>query len=164
MRIAVFGLGYVGTVTAAGLASRGHEVVGVDVDAMKVDLVREGRSPVVEPGLDDIVASGVLSERLCATTDAAEALDAADVSLLCVGTPSTPHGSTDLRHLRSALADIRTSLTVARPPASGFHAVVVRSTVPPGTGDEIVSQAFADLGPGTGWQVGTAMCPEFLRE
>ena len=164
MRIAVFGLGYVGTVTAAGLASRGHEVVGVDVDPMKVDLVRDGRSPVVEPGLEDMVAAEVASGRLRATTDAAEALDAADVSLLCVGTPSTQHGSTDLRHLRAALADIRASLAVARPPASGFHAVVVRSTVPPGTGDEIVSPAFADLAPGTGWEVGTAMCPEFLRE
>jgi GDP-mannose 6-dehydrogenase len=104
------------------------------------------------------VASGALT----ATTDAAQALDCADVSLLCVGTPSTPHGSTDLAYLRRALDDIRAALEVARPPESGFHAVVVRSTVPPGTGDEVVAPTFADVP--AGWQIGTAMCPEFLRE
>jgi GDP-mannose 6-dehydrogenase len=164
MRIAVFGLGYVGTVTAAGLASRGHQVCGVDVDEMKVGLISAGRSPVVEPGIDDLVAAGVGTGFLHATTDAAQALDRAEVSLLCVGTPSTPQGSTDLSYLARALKDIREALATASPPASGFHAVVVRSTVPPGTGDEIVAPTFADLSPQTGWTVGTAMCPEFLRE
>jgi len=164
MRIAVFGLGYVGTVTAAGLASRGHDVYGVDVDEIKVGLIRQGRSPVVEPGLDDLVAGGVAAGGLHATTDAAEALESADVSLLCVGTPSTPQGSTDLSYLRRALADIRSALGTVRPPESGFHAVVVRSTVPPGTGDEIVAPTFADLPEESGWRIGTAMCPEFLRE
>jgi GDP-mannose 6-dehydrogenase len=165
MRIAVFGLGYVGTVTAAGLASRHHHVYGVDVDEMKVGLIREGRSPVVEPGLDELVASGVAEGFLTATTDAAEALESADVSLICVGTPSTTQGSTDLGYVRRAVADIRRALDVARPPASGFHAVVVRSTVPPGTGDEVVAPVFADLDEEeSGWSVGTAMCPEFLRE
>jgi GDP-mannose 6-dehydrogenase len=164
MRIAVFGLGYVGTVTAAGLASRGHEVCGVDVDEVKVGLIRQGRSPVVEPGLDELVAAGVAAGGLHATTDAAEALRGADVSLLCVGTPSTPQGSTDLSYLRRALEDIRTALADTPPPASGFHAVVVRSTVPPGTGDEIVAPTFADLDARSGWEIGTAMCPEFLRE
>jgi GDP-mannose 6-dehydrogenase len=164
MRIAVFGLGYVGTVTAAGLASRGHVVCGVDVDEVKVGLIRQGRSPVVEPGLDDLVAAGVAAGALTATTDAVQALEGADVSLLCVGTPSTPQGSTDLSYLRRALDDIRAALAVARPPASGFHAVVVRSTVPPGTGDEMVAPTFADVPAGADWEVGTAMCPEFLRE
>src|ERR671939_207964 len=164
MRIAVFGLGYVGTVTAAGLASRRHHVCGVDVDEMKVGLIRDGRSPVVEPGLDELVADGVAKGFLTATTDAAEALECADVSLICVGTPSTPQGSTDLGYVRRALADIRQALDVVRPPVSGFHAVVVRSTVPPGTGDEVVAPVFADLPAETGWTVGTAMCPEFLRE
>ena len=164
MRIAVFGLGYVGTVTAAGLASRRHHVCGVDVDEMKVGLIRGGRSPVVEPGLDELVADGVAKGFLTATTDAAEALECADVSLICVGTPSTPQGSTDLGYIRRAVADIRQALEVVRPPVSGFHAVVVRSTVPPGTGDEVVAPVFADLPAETGWTVGTAMCPEFLRE
>src|SRR5215212_2443273 len=164
MRIAVFGLGYVGTVTAAGLASRRHHVCGVDVDEMKVDLISQGRSPVVEPGLEELVAGGVANGFLRATTDAVEALERADVSLICVGTPSTPQGSTDLGYVRRAVGDIRRAMSVARPPVSGFHAVVVRSTVPPGTGDEVVAPVFADLLEETGWTVGTAMCPEFLRE
>jgi GDP-mannose 6-dehydrogenase len=164
MKIAVFGLGYVGTVTAAGLASQGHEVWGVDVDPVKVDLIRSGFSPVVEPGIDELVATVVGRGDLSATTDAAVALNTADVSLLCVGTPSMPQGGTDLTYLRRALDDIRGALAVAKPPASGFHAVVVRSTVPPGTGDDIVSTSFATMAPAAGWTVGTAMCPEFLRE
>ena len=164
MRIAIFGLGYVGTVTAAGLAARGHDVCGVDVDRVKVDLITAGRSPVVEPGIDGLIATAVAEGSLRATTEAAVALDGADVSLLCVGTPSSPQGSTDLGYLRRALADIRAALDVATPPASGFHALVVRSTVPPGTGDQVVAPIFAGTEQPSGWTVGTAMCPEFLRE
>ena len=164
MRIAIFGLGYVGTVTAAGLASRGHQVCGVDVDAVKVDLIRSGRSPVVEPGIGELIATAVERGDLSATRDPVVALDRADVSLLCVGTPSKQQGGTDLSYLRRALEDIRQGLEVATPPASGFHAVVVRSTVPPGTGDDVVSTTFTDMAPAPGWAVGTAMCPEFLRE
>jgi GDP-mannose 6-dehydrogenase len=164
MRIAIFGLGYVGTVTAAGLASQGHQVCGVDVDDVKVDHIRSGRSPVVEPGIDELIAGAVERGNLTATTDPVLALDRADVSLLCVGTPSMPQGGTDLTYLRRALDDIRGGLAVGTPPASGFHAVVVRSTVPPGTGDDLVTSTFASMAPETGWAVGTAMCPEFLRE
>jgi GDP-mannose 6-dehydrogenase len=164
MRIAVFGLGYVGTVTAAGLASRGHQVCGVDVDAVKVNLISSGQSPVVEPGINELITTAVEQGNLSATTDALVALDRADVSLLCVGTPSMHQGGTDLSYLRRALDDIRRALEVATPPASGFHAVVVRSTVPPGTGDELVGTTFASMASDAGWAVGTAMCPEFLRE
>src|SRR5215212_4950183 len=164
MRIAVFGLGYVGTVTAAALASQGHEVCGVDVDDVKVDEIRAGRSPVVEPGIEELIKAAVDRGDLRATTDPVVAVNRADVSLLCVGTPSLAQGGTDLTYLRRALADIREAFAVAAPPASGFHAVVVRSTVPPGTGDGLVSSSFADMAPATGWAVGTAMCPEFLRE
>jgi GDP-mannose 6-dehydrogenase len=163
MRIAIFGLGYVGTVTAAGLASQGHEVWGVDVDQVKVDHIQSGRSPVVEPGIDELIAAAVDRGTLKATTDPVAALERADVSLLCVGTPSMPQGGTDLTYLRRALDDIREALAVVTPPASGFHAVVVRSTVPPGTGDDLVKTALAGTTP-AGWTVGTAMCPEFLRE
>jgi GDP-mannose 6-dehydrogenase len=162
MRIAVFGLGYVGTVTAAGLASRGHDVFAVDVDQVKVALVREGHSPVVEPGIDELIAGTVASGKLRVTTDAATALAGADVSLLCVGTPSMAHGDTDLTYLRRALHDIRAAMDRVPPPGSGTHVVVVRSTVPPGTGDDVVAPVFADLP--DAWRVGTAMCPEFLRE
>ena len=162
MRIAIFGLGYVGTVTAAGLASQGHQVCGVDVDALKVEHIRSGRSPVVEPGIEELIAAAVENGNLTATTDPVVGLDRADVSLLCVGTPSMSQGGTDLTYLRRALDDIRQSLEAVTPPASGFHAVVVRSTVPPGTGDEVVRTTFSSVPPG--WAVGTAMCPEFLRE
>jgi GDP-mannose 6-dehydrogenase len=164
VRIAIFGLGYVGTVTAAGLASRGHEVHGVDVDPVKVDLLRSGVSPVVEPGIDELIGTAVASGLLTASTDAVAALDRADVSLLCVGTPSKPQGGTDLIYMRRALEDIRRAMEIATPPDSGFHAVVVRSTVPPGTGDDLVSPTFTTADPVAGWEVGTAMCPEFLRE
>src|SRR5690349_1556723 len=110
MRIAIFGLGYVGTVTAAGFASQGHQVCGVDVDPVKVEQITSGRSPVVEPGIDELIATSVANGTLRATTDPALALDEADVSLICVGTPSSPRGDTDLSYLRRAVEDIRRSL------------------------------------------------------
>lgn len=162
MKVAVFGLGYVGTVTAAGLAQSGHTVVGVDVDPAKVAAVNAGESPVVEEGILDLIGCGVSSGRLRATTSVVEALEHADVSLLCVGTPTGSHGSTDLSYIRRVADEIRAAMAVAAPPASGFHAVVVRSTVPPGTVDDVVAPVFTQ--PPSGWEVGTAMCPEFLRE
>jgi GDP-mannose 6-dehydrogenase len=164
MKIAVIGLGYVGTVTAAGLASKGHEVWGVDVDPSKVDALRRGRSPVVEPGIEALIRGAVDGGTLHAGTDTAQAIEGADVSLLCVGTPSSPDGNTDLRFMQRALEDIADAMHRTSPPASGFHAVVVRSTVPPGTGDDLAAHTFAPERVAQGWQVGTAMCPEFLRE
>lgn len=164
MRITVLGLGYVGTITAAGLASKGHHVVGIDVDASKVESLRRGASPVVEPGIDELVAEGIATGRLDATTDIRAALDRSDVSLVCVGTPSTARGSTDLAFMTRALADVRAAMESVRPPDSGHHSVVIRSTVPPGTGASVVAPLFAADELPTGWSVGTAMCPEFLRE
>lgn len=123
MRIAILGLGYVGTVTAAGLASRGHNVCGVDVDVAKVEHIRAGRSPVVEPDIDELIATAVQQGNLSATTDPVAAMDRADVSLICVGTPSMPQGGTDLTYLQHALDDIRGALAVAKPP----HRVSTRS-------------------------------------
>ena len=163
MRVAVLGLGYVGTVTAACLAAHGHDVWGVDVDAVKVGEIRAGRSPVVEPGLEALVAQAVAGGTLHATTECPEALDQADVSLVCVGTPSTARGGTDLSYLRRAVDDIAAALRVVRPPLPGRHSVIIRSTVPPGTVDSTVLPALAGLA-GTGLGIGAAMCPEFLRE
>jgi GDP-mannose 6-dehydrogenase len=163
MRVAVFGLGYVGTVTSAGLAARGHDVVGVDVDDLKVEMIRDGCSPVVEPGVEELIASGVASGLLRATTDPREALAGADVSLVCVGTPSGPQGETDLTYIARAVADIRSAMADVGPPPGGHHSVVVRSTVPPGTVQQVVGPVFEGELPG-GWSVGTAMVPEFLRE
>ena len=118
MKIAIFGLGYVGAVTAAGLASQGHNVYGVDVDEHKVGQLLAGISPVVEPGLDDLVKDGIASGRLNATTDPAVALDQADVSLLCVGTPSKAQGGTDLTYLRARAGGHHAGH--GRGPAAGF--------------------------------------------
>jgi len=164
MKVAVFGLGYVGTVTAACLASRGHDVWGVDVDAAKVDEIRAGRSPVAEPGLDTLTAEAVATGTLHATTSCREALDRADVSLVCVGTPSAAGGATDLSYIRRSLDDIVGALRSAKAPSSGHHSVVIRSTVPPGTIDTVVGPALADGLAGAEITAGAAMCPEFLRE
>jgi GDP-mannose 6-dehydrogenase len=163
MKVAVFGLGYAGMVSAACIAQNGHDVWGVDVDSTKVATVAGGRSSVVEPGLDELVAATVEAGMLHATTDAALALEAADVALICVGTPSTDHGQVDLKHIESAATEIgRTFATVAAPP-SGRRYVVVRSTVPPGTVDGLVAEAVARAAaPEVDFAV--AMCPEFLRE
>jgi GDP-mannose 6-dehydrogenase len=163
LRVAVFGLGYVGTVTAAGLASQGHRIIGVDVDEHKVEQVRQGRSPVVESGVEELLSAAAAAGRLTATTDPAAALAGADVSLLCVGTPSGPQGETDLTYVARAAGEIRAAMELTPPPASGHHSVVVRSTVPPGTVAGVVAPHFEGPLP-DGWTVGTAMVPEFLRE
>ena len=106
MRVSVFGLGYVGSVSAASFASDGHEVVGVDVNADKVRAINEGRSPIVEPGLADLLRQAVSARRLRATTDPAEAVEATDLSLVCVGTPSRRNGSLDLTYLMRACEQI----------------------------------------------------------
>lgn len=165
MKVAVFGLGYVGTVTAACLATNGHDVWGVDPEELKVEAIRKGLSPVVEPGLDELVADAFAKGSLHATSDPAEAVAGADVSLLCVGTPSAPSGSTDLTYLLRAVSEIGASLAAAGPPPSGFHTVVVRSTVPPGTVEEAVTPGLeAALESPVGEVFGVASCPEFLRE
>jgi GDP-mannose 6-dehydrogenase len=164
MKIAVFGLGYVGTVTAACLAAGGHEVWGIDVDAAKVGDVQAGRSPVTEPGLGALIARAVADGTLRATTSPAAALDRADVSLICVGTPSTARGGADLSYVRRAVDDLAATLRVVAPPEAGAHSVVIRSTVPPGTVEGMVIPALASGLDGTGIAAGAAMCPEFLRE
>jgi GDP-mannose 6-dehydrogenase len=164
MKVAVFGLGYVGTVTAACLASHGHDVWGVDVDGAKVADIRAGRSPVAEPGLDELIRKAVTERRLHATTSCADALDEAEVSLVCVGTPSAPGGATDLSYIRRAVDDIVAALRLAVPATSLRHSVVIRSTVPPGTIDKAVLPALINGLANTAITPGAAMCPEFLRE
>ncbi|MBO0727836.1 MAG: UDP-glucose/GDP-mannose dehydrogenase family protein [Acidimicrobiaceae bacterium] len=164
MKVAVFGLGYVGTVTAAVLASNGHQVWGVDVDPSKVATVKEGRSTVVEPGLDHIIASAVASGNLRATTDPAPAVDGAGVSLICVGTPSSSTGSADVRHVLRVAGDIAAALTTVSNAPGQRHAVVVRSTIPPGTIDDQVAPLIAGRIAGSPVAIGVGMCPEFLRE
>jgi len=129
MRISVFGLGYVGAVSAACLAADGHTVVGVDTNPVKVDLLNQGRAPVVESGLADLIEEGVKAGRLRATTDCDAAVAATDVGLICVGTPSNWNGSLDITSVRRVAGDIGDAIRRTGLPIT----IVVRSTVVPGT-------------------------------
>jgi GDP-mannose 6-dehydrogenase len=161
MRVSVFGLGYVGCVSAAWLAGDGHQVIGVDVNAGKVDAINAGRSPIVEPGLDALLSQNVTAGRLGATTDTVAAVQASDVSLLCVGTPSRRNGSLDLSYLQRVAEQIGAALKQT----STYHVVVVRSTVLPGTTHEVVIPALERTsGKSYGEGFGVSVNPEFLRE
>jgi len=161
MRVSVFGLGYVGCVTAAGLARAGHNVVGVDVSEEKVGMVNAGHSPLVEPGLGELMARVVGAGSLRATTSAKEAIASSDVALVCVGTPGRSNGSLDVRALESVSRDIGEAL---RERATPFT-VVVRSTVLPGTTDTTVVPALQAGGAlRSGSTLSVAVNPEFMRE
>ena len=161
MKVSVFGLGYVGSVSAASFAADGHEVVGVDVNADKVAAVNAGRSPIVEPGLEEQLADAVSAGRLRATTDTADAIAATEVSLLCVGTPSRKNGSLDLTYLERVASQIGEALANK----TVYHVVVVRSTVLPGTTHEVVIPALERTsGKKYGEGFGVSVNPEFLRE
>jgi GDP-mannose 6-dehydrogenase len=157
----VFGLGYVGSVSAASIAADGHQVVGVDVNADKVAAINAGKSPIVEPGLDDLLAQNVAEGRLRATTDPADAIRGSDLSLICVGTPSRRNGSLDLTHLERVSEQIGAALR----DAPTYHVVVVRSTVLPGTTHGVVIPALErESGKTYGEEFGVSVNPEFLRE
>lgn len=161
MRIAVFGLGYVGCVTAARLAEAGHDVTGVDVSDEKVEMVNSGRSPIIEPGLGNLIARVVQSGRLRACTGAADAVGTTEVALVCVGTPGKGNGSIDTAALQRVSREIGRALNEH----PHHYTVVVRSTVLPGTLEAIVVPALLsgiDGRPGVTLDV--AVNPEFIRE
>ncbi len=158
MNISVFGLGYVGAVTAGCLSKQGHTVVGVDVNSQKVETFNAGLSPIVEPGLDQLLETGKERGLLKATTSAAEALRDTELSIVCVGTPSKVTGALDLSYVHAVVEGIAESLRAKRQ----RHILVLRSTMLPGSTEEIVRTLLADL-------VGQGMLavyyyPEFLRE
>jgi len=161
MNISVFGLGYVGSVTGAALADDGHTVVGVDVNPDKVACVNAGRSPIVEPGLAELIERTVGAGRLSATADPASAIAASDVSLISVSTPSRRNGSLDLTYLTRVCEQIGEALR----DKDGYHVVVVRSTVLPGTTHGTVIPTLERCSGKTyGTGFGVAVNPEFLRE
>jgi GDP-mannose 6-dehydrogenase len=151
--IAVFGLGYVGCVTAACFAELGYRVVGVDVDERKVKAIRDGQSPFYEPNLEPLIGKHLASGLLSATVSTADALHDADFAFLCVGTPSAPNGNLNLDYLRKVSTDIASHLDGRSKPLI----VVVRSTVFPGTCDEVVAPAIEP-------RAVVVANPEFLRE
>ena len=161
MRISVFGLGYVGCVSAACLARDGHTVIGVDVNPHKVHLVESGRSPISEPGLEELLASSVPAGQLRVSLDAEAAVRESDVSLICVGTPSGHNGALNFQFVENVCREIGLALG-AKP---GYHVVVVRSTVLPGTVcDRLIPLLEQHSRRCAGLDFGVCMNPEFLRE
>src|SRR5215467_8692357 len=161
MRISIFGLGYIGSVTGASLAAAGHDVIGVDANPDKVALVNAGRSPVIEPGLDELLGNAVAGGRLRATTDPKEAVQQSELSLICVGTPSQRNGSLNLEYLERVMQQIGEALA----DVDHYHVVVVRSTVLPGTTHGMVIPTLERASGRTyGEDFGVSVNPEFLRE
>jgi GDP-mannose 6-dehydrogenase len=161
MRISVFGLGYVGSVSAACLAAQGHTVVGVDVNPTKVELLSRGQAPVVEERIGELTAEVVASGALRATTDVAEAVRATEISLVCVGTPSAANGSLSTAYLERVAEEIGEVLAGL----DRWHTVVFRSTMLPGTcTDLLIPILEKQSGRTAGVDFGVAVNPEFLRE
>lgn len=158
MDVSIFGLGYVGAVTAGCLAEQGHRIVGADVQPAKVDAFNSGRSPIIEPELDALLAAARAEGRLRATTSAEEAVAATQVSIVCVGTPSLESGRLNLDYVRKVSEQIAAALR-----ASGKrHVILFRSTMLPGSTRLLVRDFFEDLR--AAGQVRLYYCPEFLRE
>jgi GDP-mannose 6-dehydrogenase len=161
MKLSIFGLGYVGCVSAACFAKEGHEVIGADVNPTKVAIINNGDSPIVEAGIGELIKKMVGARKLRATTDTSEAIENSDVSLICVGTPSNTNGSLNLTYVQRVCEDIGQCLRTK----NGRHVVVVRSTMLPGSVLEVVIPAL-EYSSGRRAVSDFAVCinPEFLRE
>ena len=160
MRVSVFGLGYVGCVTAACLARAGHRVIGVDINPDKVAMVNSGTSPLVEPGLGDLLAAVTTSGQLCASASVEEAVSGSELALICVGTPSRDNGQLDVGAVRRVAEQIGQCLR-GRPEA---YTVVLRSTVLPGTTESTLLPALRGAEAAHAQDLTVAVNPEFLRE
>ena len=161
MRISIFGIGYVGCVSAACLARAGHDVIGVDVNPTKVEIINSGASPIVEPQINELIQDVVKARKLSATTDSMQAVKDTEVSLVCVGTPSKSNGSLDLGHVRRVCEQIGAALAAK----SERHTVVIRSTMLPGSVESVVQPALESTsGKKAGEDFGLCVNPEFLRE
>ncbi|WP_218280502.1 hypothetical protein [Verrucomicrobium spinosum] len=158
MQVSIFGLGYVGAVTAACLADKGHGVIGADVQQAKVDAFNAGESPIVEPGLDALMQAARQGGRLRATTDVAEAVSESEVSIVCVGTPSLESGRLNLDFVRK----VSQQLVDAVKEKDGAHTIIFRSTMLPGSTRTMVHDFFQPLL--DAGLVTIYYCPEFLRE
>ncbi|WJH37649.1 nucleotide sugar dehydrogenase (plasmid) [Aliirhizobium terrae] len=159
MKISLFGLGYVGAVTAACLSRDGHYVVGVDNQQIKVDIINGGKSPVVEEGVAELIKCSIESGRLRATTSVQDAIEATDISFVCVGTPSRKNGSLDTDILERVCQEIGAAVAEKKSP----HTVVIRSTILPGTMRSLVIPTLRKAA-GEHAEIHVANNPEFLRE
>jgi GDP-mannose 6-dehydrogenase len=161
LKLSVLGLGYVGTVSAGCLARDGHQVVGVDSEPVKVDMINAGRSPIIEKDIGAIISEQVAAGRLSATLDVAAAVQRSDLSLICVGTPSRANGDIDLKYVRRVCEQVGAALRHHH----GAPVVAIRSTMLPGTMREVVIPALqVASGRRAGVEFGVCINPEFLRE
>jgi GDP-mannose 6-dehydrogenase len=161
MNIAIFGLGYVGAVSLACLARDGHQVIGVDIDRAKLELIAAGKTPVVEEGMVDLMAAVAASGRVRVTTDVAQAVSASDVSFVCVGTPSAANGSQD----QGAVLRLAEALGAALRERADGHLIVLRSTLVPGTVEDVIRPIIERAsGKKDGEHFHLCFQPEFLRE
>ncbi|MFP4051339.1 MAG: UDP-glucose dehydrogenase family protein [Thermoplasmata archaeon] len=160
MNISIIGTGYVGLVSGVGFASKGHDVTCVDIIEEKVKMINQGKPPIYEKGLDDLLKEVVEEGRLTATTDTVEAIKKSDITFICVGTPSREDGSIDTSGIEKAAKDIREALDQK----DAYHVVCVKSTVVPGTTDQKVLSILEQSGKKVGEDFGLGMNPEFLRE
>ena len=161
MNISIFGLGYVGTVSAACLANEGHLVIGVDPVAEKVDLINAGKSPIIEAEIEDLLSSTVKSGRLQATGDQNQAIQSTELSFVCVGTPSQPNGNLDLTYIKRVCELIGGAIRDKQ----SRHTVAIRSTILPGTMRQLVIPLLEQYsGKRAGIDFGICNNPEFLRE
>ena len=161
MKISIFGIGYVGCVSAACFAHAGHDVIGVDVNPTKVDIINSGKSPIVEPQMNELIHDVVKAGKLRATTNSLEAVQASDISLVCVGTPSKSNGSLDLGHVARVCEEIGAALATK----DTHHTVVIRSTMLPGSIESVAQPALEKTScKKAGKDFGVCVNPEFLRE
>lgn len=161
MRVSIFGLGYVGCVTAACLASLGHQVIGVEINDLKLDMLSKGISPILEKGIEDLMQNCVSTKMFTVTSDWKTAVGESDIALVCVGTPSRANGSIDLTFVERVSEQIGLALK----DKDEYLVVGIRSTVLPGTVDQVVVPILANYsGKDPGKDFGVCMVPEFLRE
>jgi GDP-mannose 6-dehydrogenase len=161
VKISILGLGYVGAVSMACLARDGHDIIGVDLDPHKLDLIRAGRSPIVEEGIQELTRQVVDAGRVRVSSDVAEAVRNSDLTFICVGTPSSSNGSQDLSAVKRVIASIGEALKGK----AGYHAVILRSTVQPGTVEAVVRNrpAARSLTSTSGWVSSRSSCEKVPR-
>ena len=160
MHISTLGMGYVGTVSSACLTDRGHTLIGVDTNQDKVNLLQNGQSPIVENGVDELLMNAYRAGRITATRDVASAVANSEMSIVCVGTPSMPNGQLNLEYVERVCSQLGEAIAAKKQ----WHDVVIRSTMLPGSTDQVVIPALSESGGVLGKDFGLCINPEFLRE
>lgn len=160
MNISVFGLGYVGCVTVGCLSSKGHNIIGVDINKDKLDVINQGKATVIEKGLDELISQGVANKLISTTSSVDHAIENSDLAIICVGTPNDAKGFLDMQYIVKVVNEIGTALKKK----NSFFTVSIRSTVTPGTNELIGELLEKASGKKNNVDFGVVSNPEFLRE